>query len=103
MRRLAFRQVEQHLVDIAPAPTLRRIVALDHGMGGGMEMRGRVLVRGIVAAADMAAGAADPQMQPLTAAFQALLAAERARRDVLDLSDMAAAFGHHWQSPRHGL
>jgi len=43
-----------------------------------MEMRGRVLVRGIVAAADMAAGAADPQMQPLTAAFQAFLAAERA-------------------------
>jgi hypothetical protein len=35
------------------------------------------------------------QMQPLAAAFQAFLAAERARRDVPDASDMTAAFGHH--------
>jgi hypothetical protein len=42
----------------------------------------------------MAAGAADPQMQPLASAFQALLAAERAGRHRLNASDMAAAFGH---------
>src|SRR3954449_5176289 len=88
------RQVEQHFVDIAPAPAFRRIVAFDHRMGGGMEMRGRVLVRRIVAAADMAAGAADPQMQPLASAFQAFLATERARRHRLNAGDMAAAFGH---------
>jgi len=59
-------------------------------------MRGRVPVRGIVAAADMAARAADPQMEPSAAALQAFLAAERARRDVLDAGDMAAPFGRHW-------
>jgi hypothetical protein len=53
-----------------------------------------MLVRRIVAAPDMAAGAADPQMQPLASAFQALLAAERARRHRLNAGDMAAAFGH---------
>src|SRR3954454_14907515 len=59
-----------------------------------MEMRGGMLVRRIVAAADMAAGAADPQMQPLASAFQAFLATERARRHRLNAGDMAAAFGH---------
>jgi hypothetical protein len=57
-------------------------------------MRGGMLVRRIVAAADMAAGAADPQMQPLASAFQAFLATERARRHRLNAGDMAAAFGH---------
>ena len=57
-----------------------------------MKMRGRVLVGRIVTAADMAAAAADPQMQPSAAALQAFLAAERAGRDVLDAGDMAAAF-----------
>src|SRR5215218_6148351 len=88
------RQVEQHFVDIAPAPTFRRIVPFDHGMAGGVEVRGGVLVRRIVAAADMAAAAADPQMQPLASAFQALLATERARRDGLNAGDVAAALGH---------
>src|ERR1043165_2272988 len=63
-------------------------------MAGRMEMCGRMLVRRIVAAADMAAGAADPQMQPLASAFQAFLATERARRHRLNAGDMAAAFGH---------
>src|SRR5206468_214581 len=94
MRRLAVRQVEQHFVDIAPAPAFRWIVALDHGMAGGMKVRGRMLVRRIVAAADMAAGAADPQMQPLASAFQALLAPERARGHRLNAGDMAAALRH---------
>src|SRR5437868_6836349 len=98
MRRLALREIEQHLVDIAPAPAFRRIVAFDHGMAGGMEMRGRVLVRGIVAAADMAAGAADAQVQPAAAGFQALLASERARRHVLDAGDVATALCGHGHS-----
>src|SRR5882762_4800650 len=64
VRRLALRQVEHDFVEVAPAPSLRRIVALDDGMAGGMEMFGRVLVGRVVAAADVAAGPADPQMQP---------------------------------------
>src|ERR1700680_5144642 len=92
---LAVRQVEQHFIDIAPAPALRRIVALDDRMLGGVEMFGGVLVGGIVAAADMAASAADPQMQPYAAALQAFLATERARRDVADATEMRAMLGHH--------
>src|SRR5207249_3979703 len=68
--------------------------ALDHGMAGGVEMRGRVLVGRIVAAADMAAAPADAQMRPAAAGFQALLTSERARRDVLDAGHMAAPPSH---------
>jgi hypothetical protein len=42
----------------------------------------------------MAAASADPQVQPYTAALQTFLAAERARRDVADATDVAAAFCH---------
>ena len=38
-------QVDDHLVDVAPAPALGRIVALDDRMAGGVEVRGRVPVR----------------------------------------------------------
>jgi hypothetical protein len=37
-------------------------------------------------------------MQPLASAFQALLAAERARRDGFNTGDMAAAFCRHHTS-----
>src|SRR5713226_7600235 len=94
MRRLSVRQIEHHFIDITPAPTLRRIIALNDRMFGGVEMPGRVFVGGIVAAADVTAGAADPQMQPHTAGPQAFLATERARRDVADAGDVCAALCH---------
>src|SRR5258708_39696021 len=94
MRCLPVRQIEQDFIDITPAPTLRRIIALNDRMPGSVEMPGRVSVGGIVAAADVAAAAADPQMQPLTAALQAFLATERARRDAADAGDVAAAVCH---------
>src|SRR5947209_3389545 len=83
---LPVREVEQDFVDKTPAPPFRRIIAFDDRMPRGMEMFGRVFVGGIIAAADMAATAADPQMQPHAAALQAFLAAERARRDLADAS-----------------
>ena len=64
MRRDAIAEVEEDLVDIAPAPAFRRIVALDDRMAGRVEMLGGVAVGRLVAAADMAAGAAEPQMHP---------------------------------------
>src|SRR4051812_44196331 len=94
VRCLPRRQVEHDFVDIAPAPALRRIVALDDRMPGGVKMFGRMLVGRIVAAADMAAAAADPQVQPRAAALQAFLAAERARRDLADAGDVGAALCH---------
>src|SRR3954462_3038612 len=84
MRGLPVRQIEQDFIDIAPAPSLRRIVALDDGMTGGGEMLGSVLIGRIVTTADVAAGPADPQMQPHAAALEALFAATRARRDIAD-------------------
>src|ERR1700720_2958008 len=63
-------------------------------MVGGVEMPGRVLGGRVVAAADVTAGAADPQMQPHAAALQAFLATERARRDAADAGDVGATLGH---------
>src|SRR5258708_18058117 len=63
-------------------------------MLGGVEMFCRVLVGRIVAAADVTAGAADPQMQPYAAALQTFLATERARRDVADAGVVCAALCH---------
>src|SRR3569623_685540 len=77
-------QIDHRLVDIAPAPALGRIIAFDDRVTGRMEMRGRVAVRRIVAAADMAAAAAQPQMDPGAADLQAFLAAARAGRDLVD-------------------
>ena len=59
MRGLPIRQIKWDLIDVAPAPSLRGIVAFDDRMPGGMEMSGGVFVRRIVTAADMAAGPAD--------------------------------------------
>src|SRR5258708_24580171 len=51
--RLAVRQIEQRFIHITPSPPLRRIIALDDRMPGGVKMLGRVLVGRVVAAADM--------------------------------------------------
>src|SRR6266852_5180360 len=99
MRRHPIRQIEQDFIDITPAPPLRRIVALDDRMLRGVKMPGGVLVGRVVTAADVTAGAADPQMQPLAAASEAFLAAERARRDAADAGDMRAAFCHSVSCP----
>ena len=56
--------LHERIVDIAPAPAFRRIVAFDDRMAGGVEVRGGVACSATVAAADMTAGAAQPQMQP---------------------------------------
>jgi hypothetical protein len=45
-------------------------------------MRGRVAVGGVVAAADVATGEADPEVQPLAAFEQALLATVDGRREL---------------------
>jgi len=67
-------------------------------MPSGMEMFGRVLVGRIVAAADVTAAPADPQMQPHAAALQTLLAAERTRRDIADAGNVGAALAIFFSS-----
>src|SRR5260370_39070840 len=60
-------------------------------MFGGVKMLGRVLVGGIVEAADVAEGPADQQMEPLAGASQTFLATERARRHAENACDVGAA------------
>src|SRR6218665_519041 len=94
VRGLPVAEVEHHLVHPAPAPALGRVIALDHRMARAVEMRPRMAVRAVVAAADMAADPAEPQMHPPVAGLQTLLAAARARYDLLDQMLVRAGFGH---------
>jgi hypothetical protein len=92
--RHAVSKIEHHFVNITPPPPFWRIVALDDRMAGGVKMLGRVLVRRLIATADMTAGAADPQMHPDVAGLEAFLAAERARRHVANGVQMPAGLRH---------
>ena len=83
LRRLV-RQIDFDPVDVAPAPTFRRVVAFDDRVMRRLEVCARVPVRRIIAAADMTAPAAEAQMHPLAADLEALFAALGARRDHLD-------------------
>jgi hypothetical protein len=47
-----------------------------------MIVRGRVAIGGVVAAADVSAGEADPEVQPLAAFEQAVLATVDGRREL---------------------
>src|ERR1700730_4204594 len=64
LRRGTSAKIHCNLVDIAPSPAFRRIVALDDRVAGLVKMLGGVTVRRAVAAADMAAGPAEAQMHP---------------------------------------
>ena len=55
-----------------------------------MEVLGRVLAGRGVAAADMAARQAQPQVHPAASGLQALLASLAARGDIADLIEVAA-------------
>ena len=63
-------------------------------MAGGVEMLGRVLIGRLVAATDMAAGAADAEVKPAVAGLQAILAAVRAGCDVVNVVEMRAGRRH---------
>src|SRR6476659_2626744 len=71
---------ECDLVDIAPAPILAGFDRADDRVRCRVMVRSRMTIRGIVAAADVPTGEADPEVQPLAAVAQALLAAVDGRR-----------------------
>ena len=75
---------ERNLVDVAPAPVLAGLERTNDRVRRGVVVRGRVPVGGVVAAADMPAGQADPEMQPFAARAQAILAAVNRRRQLAD-------------------
>src|SRR4051794_23134120 len=69
------------LVDVAPAPVLVRLERLDDGVADQTRMLPGVPVRRGVAAPDVPAGQAQPQVHPRGPHLQALLAALRGARD----------------------
>jgi len=94
MRRHPVGEVEIHLVHITPAPSLGRVIALDDGVGGRVEMLGRMAIGRVIATTDMAAGASKAQMHPPRPGLEAFLAAVGTRRDVDDGMIMRAGIGH---------
>src|ERR1700737_356056 len=85
-------RVQRVFVYIAEAPLLAGLQRADDRVTGGVEMLGRVLVLGRVAAADVTAAHAQAQVHPGIAHRHALLAALRPRRDSLHVLQMLA--GH---------
>ena len=69
------------IVDIAPAPVLARLERLDDRVPGGVGVSASVPERRRVAAADLSAGQAQPQMHPRGAQAQAFRAALGVRGD----------------------
>src|SRR4051812_49600999 len=69
--------IELDLIDVAPAPILPRLGGFHDGMSSRVEVFRRVLVLGGIAATDVAARQAEPEMHPLVPGCQALLAAFR--------------------------
>ncbi len=85
----------RHVVDIAPSPVLARLEGLDNWMAGLLVMGGRVTVRRRVAASDVPAGQAEPQMYPAVPRRKALGTSLRSDRvDRLQTDDVFACGGH---------
>ena len=63
VRRLA-RKVDFNIIDIAPTPPLRRVVALDDGVTRRFEVFSGMTMGGLIAAADVPTIATEPQMHP---------------------------------------
>src|SRR5205823_1898453 len=67
--------LDEQLVGVAVAPLLARLVRADHRVVQLPKVLRRVAVRRVVAAADVAAGETEPQVDPDAAGGQALFAA----------------------------
>jgi hypothetical protein len=95
LRRGVVFEIDHDRVDIAPAPTFRRIVSLDDGMFGCVEMRCCMAHGRLITAAHVTAGSADAQVKPCTADPETILTAARTRRHPLDACNVPA----HWRHP----
>lgn len=79
-------------IDVAPGPLLAGLERPDDRVTRGVRMRGRMPVRRLVAAADVPAIQANPQVEPLLSRCEALLAPVDGVRkfEELDATAMAA-------------
>ena len=96
-----FRPINHLFINIAPAPVFTRLERLDDRMFRRMEVFRGVLVLRRIAAADVAAGHAEPQVDPRVANLQAVFTAVSARRDFANLIKMSA--GHFAENLRNHL
>jgi hypothetical protein len=85
---------EHDFVGVAPHPVFARLDGLNDGVFGFVEVFGGVLVLGGVAAADVAAFAAETKMDPSVTHFEAFFAALGVRANVLDVAQMRTALAH---------
>src|SRR2546423_2956376 len=85
---------EGEIVEVAVPPVLTRFVGLDDRVVLRGEVRGGVPVGRVVTAADVATRHAHPQVHPLAADAQAVLAPGAARGDVDDLVEVRAGLAH---------
>jgi hypothetical protein len=83
-----------HLVNVAIAPVLARLEGFDDRMPGCIEVLSSVFILARIAAADVSATAAQPQMHPRIARPQTIFAARRARRDFTDLIKVRTSWIH---------
>src|SRR3954470_13363865 len=90
------RDAHRDLVDEAPRPVLARLERAHDRMAVGARVLAGVATRRAVAAADAAALQADPQVDPLAAARQAVLAAVDGvgQLEELHVVEMGARLGH---------
>jgi hypothetical protein len=100
MRRRGWRtfHVEADPVDETPPPVLPRLIGPDERMSGRVEVPRRVTPGRVVAAADMGAFEAEPQVDPTTARRQALLTPVRrsGRRSRVNVRREMGADVRHW-------
>ena len=87
-------QLDHRIINITIAPAFRRIITLDDGVFGLVIVLGRMSVRRIITAPDVAAGSAEAQMNPTVTRAQAFFATERAGRDIADLIGVLAWVRH---------
>jgi hypothetical protein len=90
LRRDVSVEVEHDLVDVAPAPVFRRIVAFDDRVSGLRKMRAGMAVGRLVAATDVTATPAQPKMDPGRSDGQAFLATEGTGNHCTDGVQMTA-------------
>ena len=76
-------------------PVLDGVQGLDDRMAGLLKVLGCMHVLRGIAAADVAADHAHPQMDPLSFQLYTLLAPRRTRADIADLIHMGARDGRH--------
>src|SRR5262249_44049755 len=81
-------EIKENLITVAPATAFGWIVALNNRMAGAVKMRGRMTVGRGIAAADMPASPADPQMNPPAPDLQTFLAAACAWRHLPDRTNV---------------